>query len=128
MRRVITILLAAILILVLAACSKEKNSVSFEDSCWEQVEDYETTILEDGTVSVSLYAPDYTALLELLVENGVAEELTVEMLTEAAEDNPDAVKEYTFVVESSDDESIREKLLEQIAYEMLILAMEGYMG
>ena len=128
MRRVITILLAAILILVLAAYSKEKDSVSFEDSCWEQVEDCKTTILEDGTVSVSLYAPDYTALLELLVENDLDEELTIEMLDEAAKDNPDAVKEYIFIVESSDDETIREALLEQIAYEMLILAMEDYVG
>ena len=128
MRRYITILLAAMLVLALAACSKENEPVTFEDTCWEQVEDCVTTELDDGTVSVSLSAPDYTALLELLIENGLDEELTIELLAEAAKDNPDAVKEYTFIVESSDDEAIREALLEQIAYEMLILAMEDYVG
>ena len=125
-KRLITVVLAILLVLVLSACSKE--DVSFEDSCWEQVQNCESMVLDDGTVSVTLTAPDYSAIIQHLVENGVTGDVTVEMLDEAAKDNPGSVKEYSFVAESIEEEAIQNALMEQIAYELLIIAMEDVAG
>ena len=126
MKRLITVIILLLFTLVLGACSSK--DASFEDRCWKQVEDYEATELEDGTISVSLFAPDYTALLNHLVEAGIEDELTVDILIEAAEDYPDAVKEYRFSASSAEEETVRKELMEQIAYEMMILVMDNYKG
>ena len=127
MKKLVSILLSVILILLLAACGKDEP-VSFEDSCWEKVEDCETTVLDNGTVSVTLTAPDYTAIIKYLEESGVTGDLTIEMLADAVKDHPDAVKEYSFIADSDQDDAIRDALMEQIAYEMLVIALEDTVG
>ena len=126
MKQLITVAMAMLLVLVLSACSKE--DVTFEDSCWKQVQNCETMDLEDGTVLVTLTAPDYSAIIQHLAENGVTGDVTVEMLDEAAKDNPGSVKEYSFVAESTEEEAIQNALMEQITYELLIIAMEDVVG
>lgn len=129
MKNKLLLFVAVLLAISLAGCAnKSEEPLTFEDSCWEQVKNLKKKKLEDGNVSVSLTAPDYTAVIQYLVENGVSKDVTLEMISDAIDANPKAVKNYSFVVESSDEEMIRDALIEQIAIDLLVIAMEDCVG
>lgn len=145
MKKVLLILMAFLLVASVCACSKEPEqpsntdnnsqaselenvSVAMREKCWEKVADYKVVEEEDGTATVTLMAPDYPALLQYLADNGVASGVTIDMLDEAATQNPDAVKEYSFAVASVDEEEVKGALMEQIALDLMAVAVSGMMG
>lgn len=145
MKKVLLVLMAFLLFVSMCACSKESEqssntensspvseledeSVAMRESCWAKVTDYKVVEQEDGMATVTLTAPDYPALLQHLVDNGVTTGVTIDMLDEAAAQNPDAVKEYSFAVDAVNEEDVKEALMEQIAFDLMAVAVGGMMG
>ena len=145
MKKVLLVVAVVLLLASMCACSKEQEqpsnpensspvseledeSVAMRESCWARVTDYKVIEQEDGTATVALTAPDYPALLHYLADNGVTSGVTIDMLDEAATQNPDAVKEYSFAVASVDEEDVKEALMEQIAFDLMAVAVGGMMG
>lgn len=138
MKKTIVIGIVAVLIIIATIATvmlliKEETppakteTVSIIDDCWERVTNMNVEELDDGTVEVTLTAPDYVSLVKLLAgESGDA--ITGEHITRAVKNNPETVKEYTFTASSSEETDIKNALMEQISYELVALTLEDMIG
>ena len=122
-KSVFVLLSVLLLAVTLNACAPKE--VTFEDQCWDNAKDVEIVNKEDGTVEVTLKAPDYTKLLESIIENGDADNITLDVLAESIKENPDAVKEYNMILESEDEEEMKNALKDYISYEIIESMLEG---
>lgn len=101
--------------------------VSLADDCWEHVTNMNMVEQGDGTVEVTLTAPDYVSIMKLLAgESG--DTITREHITKAVKSNPEMVKEYVFIASSSAEIDIKNTLMEQISYELVALTLEDIIG
>ena len=141
MKKVLLVLLAVILLVSMCACSKKPDNVSdpqksdaaaeavaMRERCWATVTECKVVEQEDGTAAVTLSGPDYPALLQYLADNGVTGNVTIDMLDDAAAQNPTAVKEYSFVAASVDEDKVQEALMEQVAFDLMAVAFDGMVG
>lgn len=101
--------------------------VSIVDDCWEHVTNINVVEQHDGTVEVTLTAPDYVSLVKLLADenNNI---VTSEYIEKAVENNPECVKEYVFTAPSASNDDVKTVLMEQISYELVALTLEDMMG
>ena len=103
------------------------ETISVAEDCWEHVIDMNVVDQEDGTVEVTLTAPDYVSLVKLLAGEG-NDNVTSEYITKAVKNNPETVKEYNFTASSSAETDIKSALVEQISYELVALTLAGMIG
>lgn len=127
---VLMLAVAVLLVALLPACNHlggTAQNISITEDCWKHVTDCKIVEQEDGSASVVLTAPDYVRLVNQLAEE-TTEEVTGDMLAQAVENNPQAVKEYSFVAVTSKDEDVRAALMEQISYELVALTLADMNG
>lgn len=128
----IIVLVIVVAVVVLIAVQNETPStgsetISFAADCWEHVTNMNVVEQGDGTVEVTLTAPDYVSLVKLLAgESG--DTFTGEHITTAVKNNPETVKEYIFTASSSAETDIKNALMEQISYELVALTLEDMIG
>ncbi|MBQ9082591.1 MAG: hypothetical protein IJY28_03720 [Clostridia bacterium] len=127
MKKIISGFLLMMMLFVFTSCGKQEKPMSFEENCWEQVENVETVEKDDGAYSVTLTAPDYAEIIQRLAQKGVTD-ITTESLAKAVKENPDAVKEYSLIAESDGEDAIQDALMEQIALDMLAVMMKDAVG
>lgn len=134
MKKYVALLCSLLLLTSLCACtqkqtekSSEEKMISLQDSCWKYVTDQQTTELDDGSILVTLTAPDYSAIIEQL-SNRKDENITNAMLIEAPSAYPNYIKEYTLTVDSADEASVKQALLDQIACELVALTLSKLEG
>ena len=128
------IVLLAIAIVAIVLLVNQNNTqpagsvdVSIADDCWDRVTNMNVTEQGDGTVEVTLTAPDYVSLVKLLSAEG-NEDVNSEHITKAVKDNPETVKEYVFTASSSAETDIKNALMEQISYELVALTLVDMIG
>lgn len=108
--------------LVFVACGSDDTPI--DEYCWNQASDY-TIITEntDGSVIVTLIAPDYAQLIQnILLENSYTK-VSVKSLSDAIKASPDTVKEYVISANSTDEATIKAAFNDQIAKELVIAAI-----
>lgn len=138
MKKIIVIGIVAVLIIIatittVMLLTKEETppanteAVSIIDECWERVTNMNIEELDDGTVEVTLTAPDYVSLVKLLAGEN-KDVLSGELIAKAVKNNPETVKEYTFTASSSAEADIKNALMEQISYELVALTLEDMIG
>lgn len=103
------------------------ETISIAEDCWKHVTDMNVVDQEDGTVEVTLTAPDYVSLVKLLAGEG-NDNVTSEHITKAVKNNPETVKGYTFTASSSEETDIKNALMEQISYDLVDLTLEDMYG
>lgn len=104
-----------------------QDTISINDICWEHVTNMNVMELEDGTVKVTLTAPDFVSLVKLLdSENN--DTVTSKNIAKAVKNNPECTKEYVFTAASSLEDDIKSALMEQISYELAASTLEGMIG
>lgn len=115
-------LVLCMLVLALTACGNNDKPV--DEYCWEQASDY-TIVSEndDGSVIVSLMAPDYAQLIQTILTEDSDAEISVESLSDAIKDYPEAVKEYIISVNTTDEDAVKAVFTDQIAKELAITAI-----
>lgn len=104
-----------------------QDTISINDICWEHVTNMNVMELEDGTVKVTLTAPDFVSLVKLLY-NENNDTVTSKNIAKAVKNNPECAKEYVFIAASSLDADIKSALMEQISYELTASTLEGMIG
>lgn len=119
MKKLLIALIA--LSLTLSACGK--NNAPIDEYCWEQADDYSISAESSNAVTITLTAPDYAQLIQNILSENSKAAITIDVLSEAISASPDAVREYTFIAESSDEEDIRAAFNDQIAKELAIAAI-----
>ena len=133
---VITAIIALLAIAAIAVVLIVRNSntppagsstISITDDCWEHVTNMHVEELDDGTVGVTLTAPDYASLVKMLAAENKGDP-TGELIAKAVKNNPETVKEYAFVAFSSEETDIKNALMEQISYELVALTLEDMIG
>lgn len=105
----------------------DTETISIIDDCWEHVTNMNVEELDDGTVKVTLTAPDYVSLINLLAAEN-KDDLSGELIAKTVKNNPETVKEYTFTASSSAETDIKNALVEQISYELVALSLEDMIG
>ncbi len=105
----------------------ETQSISITENCWEYVTDCQIIEQDNGTVSVTLTAPDYVQLVAQIAEETTGR-VTAEMIAEAVKNSPQMVKEYSFVAKTGEDEDVKVALIEQISYELLAVTLKDING
>lgn len=128
------IVLLAIAVVVVVLITKKNDTspagsatVSITEDCWKQVTDLNVAEQDNGTVEVTLTAPDYVSLVELLAAEN-SDVVTGELIAKLVENNPEAVKEYTFIAPSAAEADVKSALMEQISYELLALTLKEMDG
>jgi len=124
---VVIVAVAGVLILTQDQTAPKKQNASVADHCWEHVTDQKVVELADGTVEVTLTAPDYVTLAKLLAAEE-KNELTGSAIIQLVENNPEVVKEYQFTASSSGTADIKAALKEQIAYELIAQMLTDVSG
>lgn len=108
---------------VLSAC-KEQEPQTLDDFSWEQISGYTTEVSSDGNViTATVVAPEYAKIIESIVKKDPNIDVTIEVLGKAINEHPDKVKEYSFVVSSESEETVREAFLDQVSYELTVIAI-----
>lgn len=129
---IITLLVIATVVVILLVGQNDthtvgKETVSIAEDCWDHVTDMNVIEQDDGTVKVTLTAPDYVSLVKLMAaEND--DTVTGKLITKAVKSNPEMVKEYVFIASSSAEIDIKNALMEQISYELVALTLEDMIG
>ena len=104
-----------------------QDTISINDICWENVTNMNVMELEDGSVKVTLTAPDFVSLVKLL-DGEYNDTVTSKNIAKAVKNNPECVKEYVFTSSSSLEADIKSALMEQISYELTASTLEGMIG
>lgn len=113
-------------ILGLSACSSKKQENSndeVKDFCKQYASDYTLVQSKDEMCVVSVEAPDFEKIVQILLEDG-QQEINVQLLKKVIENNPDCTKEYLVNVESEDISAIKEAFLGQVSYELMVAAIQ----
>lgn len=111
-----------IIVLTLSACGNKPAPV--DEYCWEQVSDYSVSAeKEDGSVTVTLTAPDYAQLIQMILSEDSNAEISAETLAKATMAYPEIVKDYIISSNTSDEADIQVAFNEQIAKELAIVAI-----
>lgn len=105
----------------------DTKGISITDDCWEHVTNMNVAEQDDGTVKVTLTAPDYVSLVKLLASDN-EDAVTGEHIAKAVKNNPECVKEYAFTASSSAETDVKIALMEQISYELVALTLEDMIG
>lgn len=105
----------------------DTKAISITDDCWEHVTNMNIVEQDDGTVKVTLTAPDYVSLVKLLASDN-EDVVTGEHIAKAVKNNPECVKEYAFTASSSAGTDVKNALMEQISYELVALTLEDMIG
>lgn len=115
--------LAGIVVIVLGIffLYNSKQDMTIDELLQDYIEDYKINEqTEDGTQTISIKAPDFVQILSQNMNEFDYETISVTELANLVEDNSDLVKEYTIEVENLDEEHIKEALLSQISYDLLV--------
>lgn len=89
------------------------------------VEDYNVVEqLEDGNTIITVQAPDFSQIILKMSNEVDYQNISVTDLINAVKENPKLVKEYTISVKNLDEENVEKAFSSQIAYELLIQAIE----
>ena len=141
MKGLLALLMAIMMVFLLVACGETKTEdtitedtlsadtkrVAIADDCWEHVTNLNVVEQGDGTVEVTLTAPDYVSLVKLLAgENN--DTISSEYIEKAVNNNPNCVKKYTFTASSSAETDVKNALMEEISYELVALTLEDMIG
>lgn len=95
-----------------------------EDYCWSEVTEYEVEETnEDGTATVSVSAPDFCQLAEMLM--GEEKVVTEEALLDAMMNTSVDTRIYSIRVEDTTEEVVKEAFYEQVVYELIIEAIKN---
>lgn len=125
--RKIFIVLCSVLIM-LSGCSKNNkdDNDDFNNFFTQYVSDY-TVVQEndDGTVEISVIAPDYKAIMEKASENNNEHEISMENINNLVNEYPDYKKEYIFTVKDLSNESIEEALNDKIVEDLIKSAIKN---
>ena len=110
-----------ILVVLIGVIIPQHRSSEVPNYCWDQVSNYSVISEESpNNVTVSIVAPDYAQLiLGVILEDGEAK-INPKALSDAINNNPNQQKEYIVTSNGSDEESIKQALMEQIAKELMI--------
>ena len=106
---------------------EDTDTISIADDCWDHVTDMNIVERDDGSAEVTLTAPDYVALIKILVAEDY-DTITRELIAQAVKSNPKTVKEYTFVAPSTSDVDVKTALMEIVSYELVALTLEDVKG
>lgn len=79
---------------------------------------------DEGGYEVTVVAPDFTVIAKTVIEDG-APEITVELLEEVIQNADVENKIYHFTVDELTDDSVRSAFNNQVAYDLLIAAIES---
>lgn len=113
-------------LLCLSACGIEEKSESngeVKNFCKQYASEYTVIESENEKCIVSVEAPDFQRIVEILLEEG-KEDISAEALEETIEKNSDCKKEYIVSVESEEKNVIEEAFLEQVSYELMVAAIK----
>ncbi len=89
------------------------------------IEDYNVEEqLNDGSAIITVQAPDFSQLILKVSGEVDYQDVSDIDLANAVKENPELVKQYTMSVEKLDKENIEKAFSSQIAYELLIQAIE----
>lgn len=127
----VLIIMGFSILLILTSCgSLHKN----EDNNDELMNDYfegfvsEYDVIEtsdNGSVHISLEAPDLCKICESIYAETGNQDITVSAIADEVKNHPDYQKIYDFWVNSEDDTEIREALLNQVSEELIKASIQN---
>lgn len=120
MRKEIILFLFVLLILLSGCSNKDKVDNSSSDYFTRYMSDY--TIKQennDGTIVISIIAPDYESIVKNVIKTEQGKELNIENINDVAKEYPDYIKEYIFVVDELSSEKMEEAFKDKIVEELI---------
>lgn len=104
---------------------QKRQNITVNEMLQEYAGDYNVEEqLEDGRTIITIQAPDFSQIV-LKISNEIDyQNISVTDLKKAVKENPELIKEYTISLKNLDEENIKKAFSSQIAYELLIQAIE----
>lgn len=120
----ILFLLLCWVLIMLTGCSEKNNDDNSNDFLMQYTSDY--TIRQendDGTVEISVIAPDFKTIIEHMIDNRQEREISIENIEDIVNKFPDCKKEYILIVDELSGEKIDEVFNSQVAEELIRMAI-----
>lgn len=104
---------------------QKRQNMTVNEMLQNYVEDYNVVEqLEDGNTIITVRAPDFSQIILKMSNEVDYQSISLTDLINAVKENPELVKEYIISVENLDEENVEKAFSSQIAYELLIQAIE----
>lgn len=137
LKKRIKLIIIVFVLLVICACVilffgvQRRDDLTVSEMLQSHIGDYRVEEeLKDGNIIITFQAPDFSRLVIKMQKQIDYQDISTTDIEKVIEENPELVKEYRISVEKLDKENIEKAFSNQIAYEMLIQAIEqsGEMG
>ncbi len=124
-KKILFLLLCCWELLMFTGCSEKNNDDNNSNNFLTQYTSDYTIRQEndDGTVEISVIAPDFKTIIEHMIKNRQECEISIESIEDIANKYPDCKKEYILIVDELSSEKIDEVFKSQIADELIKIAI-----
>ncbi|MGN0408912.1 MAG: hypothetical protein ACI4E3_00745 [Candidatus Fimousia sp.] len=123
------ILFIGLSLVILSSCGifrDENDSKSMKKYCEKYVSEYKVMEKKDnGSVMISVNAPDFKRMLEVIIEENEEKDITVDDIEKVAKKYPDYKKEYKFWVDTEEDDEIKKAFLNEVSKELIVEAIKN---
>lgn len=127
-KKLIVILLGCFILSLFSSCKtneKEDESDVMKNYCEDFTNNYEIEEKGDGTIKVKVVAPDFKSIAELILEKTNNTDFSVNDIKKTADENPELVKGYEFLVTREDKSEINKAFLDKVSEELIIEAIKN---
>lgn len=127
--------LLAVILISIHSENKQKNNkedkkeistdkIEIQNYCKNYASDYKVIERqEDGTVLVSVKAPDFKDIAMKIFDQNPDQDITFESMQEMFEKFPNSIKEYEFLSLSDTDDDVKNGFMDKILEELMIAAI-----
>lgn len=124
--KIISVCIMMILLtIVFSGCSNDKNNrYSIKNLCSEYSSEY--SVIEeksDGSYLVSVTAPDFSKISRLITDSNNDSNVDATELEKIIKQYPENIKEYEFLVEDCETETVEKAFFDKVSYELVASAI-----
>lgn len=128
-RKLGVLVMTGLSLVMLSSCGiskKEDNSNALKKYCEKYVSEYEVIEeKENGSIMVSVNAPDFKNIAEAIMAENGENDITVNDIEKIVNEYPDYKKEYKFWVDANEKDEVEKGFLSEISEELIVDAIKN---
>lgn len=110
---------------VFILCSCGNKDESLRDFTVKFASEYKVVHTKNENYCVSVTAPDFQKIATLMVAESEDNKVDSNLIIDYAEKHPEYKKDYILNVDECSDDVIHKKLLDQISYDLMVVAIQN---
>lgn len=124
----VVLILLELCLIILSSCSEQYKSDDNDEVkkyCEKYALEYKIIEKKEDDVMVSINAPDFKKIMDVLMEEKHNEDITANDIEKAVERYPDYKKDYIFWTDDKENNKIKKEFLEKVSEELMVEAIKN---